>query len=97
MDQYDNQDATDDVKSRSDRLERMKRPRGMTMMTMREGPAMPTGVYCRQGGPSYESRRNRPSDFTTTLFLSMGECVREAEWDMRGEFLCATAADIFFR
>lgn len=35
MDQYDNQDATDDVKSRSDRLERMKRPRGMTMMTMR--------------------------------------------------------------
>lgn len=41
---------------------------------------------------------NRPSFLMTTFFLlSMGECVLEAEsGSMRGEFLCATAADIFF-
>lgn len=41
---------------------------------------------------------NRPSFLMTTFFLlSMGECVLEAEiCSMRGEFLCATAADIFF-
>lgn len=34
---------------------------------------------------------------TTFFLLSMGECVLEAEsGSMRGEFLCATAADIFF-
>ena len=45
----------------------------------------------------YAQRRSlSPSDFTTFLLLSIGECVLEAGRGMWGEFLCATAADISF-
>lgn len=101
MDQYDNHDATDDVKALGgDRLDRMKRPRDM----MIDVTSATEGCGAFHDHPGYEfffqehqerSRRNRPSDLTTAFFLSMGECVREAECGMRGEFLCATAADIF--
>lgn len=67
------------------------------------------GSYCHVGELSFlgilglittfiNEQVNRPSFLLTTFFLlSMGECVLEAEiGSMRGEFLCATAADIFF-
>ena len=63
------------------------------------GRAVREEKVCESRATSQEVQGdNRPSDLTITLFLSMGmgECVREAECDMRGEFLCATAADIFF-
>ena len=60
--------------------------------------AQPWHDHDRRSTPllSIDRPSNIPSDFTTLLLPSIGECVLEAGRGMWGEFRCATAADISF-